>query len=162
MPLSKSFFAAMFFSLLVAFASATVKAGTYSSQNIVDIAASNGSFDTLVIALKEAELVDTLAGDGPFTVFAPTDEAFAKIPQADLEALLADKEKLQQVLTYHVVAGKVMAADVKPGYVTTVEGSALKVTTNNGVKVNNAKVTMTDIVGSNGVIHVIDTVVIPN
>ncbi|HUU73405.1 MAG TPA: fasciclin domain-containing protein [Burkholderiales bacterium] len=137
-------------------------AGHHKSKTIVDIAASNGSFNTLVVALKEADLVDTLSGDGPFTVFAPTDEAFAKIPKADLDALLADKAKLTRVLTYHVVSGKVMAADVKPGMVKTIEGSDLEVTTSNGVMVNNAKVTMTDIVGSNGVIHVIDTVVIPN
>jgi len=163
MKIAKSLMALIVFSTMTVFtATQAAKAGHHPTETIVDIAASNGSFNTLVIALKEAGLVDTLASDGPFTVFAPTDEAFAKIPKADLDALLADKEKLTAVLTYHVVSGKVMAADVKPGMVKTVEGSDLKVTTNNGVMVNNAKVTATDIVASNGVIHVIDTVVIPN
>jgi uncharacterized surface protein with fasciclin (FAS1) repeats len=105
--------------------------------------------------------VDTLKGKGPFTVFAPTDEAFAKIPKADLEALLKDKAKLKAVLTYHVVAGKVMAADVKAGKVKTVQGSELTVSTSSGVMVDNAKVIKTDIVADNGVIHVIDTVIMP-
>jgi len=105
--------------------------------------------------------VDTLKGTGPFTVFAPTDEAFAKIPKADLDALLKDKAKLTAVLTYHVVAGKVMAADVKAGEVKTVQGSDLTVTTAGGVQINGANVVKTDIVADNGVIHVIDTVVIP-
>jgi len=131
-------------------------------QDIVDVAVSSGSFNTLVIAVKEAGLVETLKGDGPFTVFAPTDEAFAKIPQDQLNALLADKEMLTKVLTYHVVPGKVMAADVAPGQVPTVEGQSLTVSTYNGVMVNNANVIKTDIVASNGVIHVIDTVLLPN
>ncbi len=141
-----------------------VNAGHHAQAEatIVDIAVSAGSFDTLVVALKEAGLVETLSGDGPFTVFAPTDEAFAKIPADQLNALLADKEALTKVLTYHVVPGKVMAADVKAGEVTTVEGSALTISTYDGVEVDNAKVIKTDIVASNGVIHVIDTVVIPN
>ena len=131
-------------------------------QDIVDIAVSAGSFNTLVAAVTEAGLVETLKGDGPFTVFAPTDEAFAKIPADQLNALLADKEMLTKVLTYHVVPGKVMAADVKPGEVATVEGDTLTITTTNGVMVDNAKVIKTDIVASNGVIHVIDSVVMPN
>ncbi len=139
-----------------------VNAGTSEQATIVDIAVSAGSFDTLVVALKEAGLVETLAGEGPFTVFAPTDEAFAKIPEDQLNALLADKEALTKVLTYHVVPGKVMAADVKAGQVTTVEGSALTISTRYGVQVDNAKVIKTDIVASNGVIHVIDSVVLPN
>lgn len=133
-----------------------------AKATIVDIAVSSGSFDTLVTALKEAGLVETLSGDGPFTVFAPTDEAFAKIPQDQLNALLADKAKLAKVLTYHVVSGKVMAADVKAGMVPTVEGSSLTISTTGGVKVDNANVIKTDIVASNGVIHVIDSVVLPN
>ena len=133
-----------------------------AEATIVDIAVSAGSFDTLVVALKEADLVDTLSGDGPFTVFAPTDDAFAKIPADQLNALLADKEALTKVLTYHVVPGKVMAADVKAGNVTTVEGSPLTITTRDGVKVDEANVIKTDIVASNGVIHVIDSVVLPN
>jgi uncharacterized surface protein with fasciclin (FAS1) repeats len=130
-------------------------------NDIVDIAASAGSFDTLVAAVQEAALVETLKGDGPYTVFAPNDEAFAKIPPAQLEALLADKAQLTKVLTYHVVPGKVMAADVKTGQVTTVEGSALTITVGDGVMIDNANVVKTDIVASNGVIHVIDTVLIP-
>ena len=131
------------------------------AKDIVDTAVAAGSFKTLAAALGAAGLVDTLKGKGPFTVFAPTDEAFAKIPKADLDALLKDKAKLTAVLTYHVVAGKVMAADVKAGKVKTVHGSELTVTTAGGVQVNGAKVLKTDIVADNGVIHVIDTVVIP-
>ena len=131
------------------------------AKDIVDTAVAAGSFKTLAAALGAAGLVDTLKGKGPFTVFAPTDEAFAKIPKADLDALLKDKAKLTAVLTYHVVAGKVMAADVKAGKVKTVQGSDLTVTTAGGVQVNGAKVVKTDIVADNGVIHVIDTVVIP-
>lgn len=130
--------------------------------DIVDTAKSAGSFNTLVTAIQEAGLVDTLKGEGPFTVFAPTDAAFAKIPSAKLKALLADKEKLAKVLTYHVVAGKVMAADVKAGPVKTVEGSNLTISTRDGVKVDKAKVVKTDILATNGVIHVIDTVIMPN
>jgi uncharacterized surface protein with fasciclin (FAS1) repeats len=131
------------------------------AKDIVDTAVSAGSFKTLATALQAAGLVDTLKGKGPFTVFAPTDEAFAKIPKADLDALLKDKAKLTAVLTYHVVPGKVMAADVKAGKVKTVQGSELTVTTAGGVKVDNAKVIKTDIVADNGVIHVIDSVVLP-
>jgi uncharacterized surface protein with fasciclin (FAS1) repeats len=131
------------------------------AADIVDTAVAAGSFKTLATALGAAGLVDTLKGKGPFTVFAPTDAAFAKIPKADLDALLKDKAKLTAVLTYHVVPGKVMAADVKPGKVKTVQGSDLTITTSNGVMVNNAKVIKTDIVADNGVIHVIDTVLMP-
>ena len=132
--------------------------------DIVDVAVGAGSFDTLVAAIKAAGLVDTLKGEGPFTVFAPTDEAFAKIPAADLDALLADKEKLTAVLTYHVVPGKVMAADVvKLDSAKTVEGDSVTiVVSDGGVKVDDANVVKTDIVTSNGVIHVIDTVLMPN
>ena len=131
------------------------------AKDIVDTAVAAGSFKTLATALGAAGLVDTLKGKGPFTVFAPTDEAFAKIPKADLDALLKDKAKLTAVLTYHVVPGKVMAADVKAGKVKTVQGSELTVTTMGGVQVDGAKVVKTDISADNGVIHVIDTVVIP-
>ena len=131
------------------------------AKDLVDTAVAAGSFKTLAAALTAAGLVDTLKGKGPFTVFAPTDEAFAKIPKADLDALLKDKAKLTSVLTYHVVAGKVMAADVKAGKVKTVQGSELTVSTSMGVSVDNAKVIKTDIVADNGVIHVIDTVIIP-
>ncbi len=132
------------------------------AKDIVDTAIGAGSFKTLVTALGAAGLVETLKGKGPFTVFAPTDEAFAKIPKPDLDAPLKDKAKLTSVLTYHVVAGKVMAADVKAGKVKTVQGTDLTVSTSTGVAVDNAKVTKTDIVADNGVIHVIDTVIMPN
>lgn len=131
------------------------------AADIVDTAVSAGSFKTLATALGAAGLVDTLKGKGPFTVFAPNDAAFAKIPKADLDALLKDKAKLTAVLTYHVVPGKVMAANVKAGKLKTVQGSDLTITTSNGVMVNNAKVIKTDIVADNGVIHVIDTVLMP-
>jgi uncharacterized surface protein with fasciclin (FAS1) repeats len=131
------------------------------AKDIVDTAVGAGTFKTLATALGAADLVPTLKGKGPFTVFAPTDEAFAKIPKADLDALLKDKKKLAAVLTYHVVPGKVMAANVKAGKVKTVQGSEITITTTGGVMVNNAKVIKTDIVADNGVIHVIDTVIMP-
>ena len=133
-----------------------------NAKDIVDTAVSAGSFNTLATALQAAGLVDTLKGKGPFTVFAPTDEAFAKIPKDQLDALLADKAKLTAVLTYHVVAGSVMSKDVHAGMVKTVEGSSLTVTTMGGVKVDGANVIAVDIIADNGVIHVIDTVVLPN
>ena len=133
-----------------------------AEMDIVDTAKSAGSFNTLSAAIQQAGLVDTLKGKGPFTVFAPTDAAFAKIPKAQLDALLADKAKLTKVLTYHVVAGKVMAADVKAGSVKSVEGSNLTITTNNGgVQVDKANVVKTDVNASNGVIHAIDSVLMP-
>ncbi len=131
------------------------------AKDIVDTAVAAGNFKTLATALQAAGLVDTLKGPGPFTVFAPTDAAFAKIPKADLDALLKDKAKLAAVLTYHVVPGKVMAKDVKAGKVKTVQGSELTITTMGGVMVDNAKVTATDIAADNGVIHVIDSVLLP-
>lgn len=131
------------------------------AKDIIDTAVGAGTFKTLATALGAANLIDTLKGKGPFTVFAPTDEAFAKIPKADLDALLKDKKKLAAVLTYHVVPGKVMASDVKAGMVKTVQGSELTITTTNGVMVDKAKVIKTDIVADNGVIHVIDTVIMP-
>ena len=142
---------------------ATVAGNNYSKKaDIVDTAVAAGNFDTLVTAIKAAGLVETLKGDGPFTVFAPTDEAFAKLPEGTLEALLQDKEKLTAVLTYHVVSGKVMAKDVvKLQSAETVSGKSVTVDTSSGVKVNNATVVKTDILASNGVIHVIDTVLIP-
>ena len=131
------------------------------AKDIVDTAVAAGKFNTLAAALQAAGLVDTLKGPGPFTVFAPTDEAFAKIPKADLDALLKDKAKLSAVLTYHVVAGKVMAKDVKAGKVKTVQGSELTLGTTGGVTVDAAKVIQADIVADNGVVHVIDSVVLP-
>jgi uncharacterized surface protein with fasciclin (FAS1) repeats len=134
-----------------------------SKTDIVDTAVAAGEFNTLAAALKEAGLVDTLKGPGPFTVFAPTDAAFAKIPPDQLNALLADKAKLTKVLTYHVVAGMVTSDQVKSGEVVTVEGQMLTIKASpSGVKVNNANVIKTDIIATNGVIHVIDTVVLPN
>ena len=142
-----------------AVASATMAA----EKDIVDTASSAGSFNTLVVAIQKAGLVETLKGDGPFTVFAPTDAAFAKIPQAQLEAILGDKAMLTKILTYHVVAGKVMAADVKAGPAKSVEGDNITITIGNGgVMVDKAHVIKTDIAASNGVIHVIDSVMIPN
>ncbi len=131
------------------------------AKDIVDTAVAAGTFKTLAAALQAAGLVDTLKGKGPFTVFAPTDEAFAKIPKADLDALLKDKAKLTAVLTYHVVPGKVMAKDVMAGKVKTVQGGELTVATSGGVTVDSAKVLKTDVVADNGVIHVIDSVVLP-
>ena len=146
------------------FLAATVLAlASLSAQaaDIVDTAVAAGNFKTLVTALKEAGLVDTLKGPGPFTVFAPTDEAFAKIPKADLDKLLANKAKLKAVLTYHVVSGKVMAADIKAGKVKSVQGEQLTLATKGGVMVNKAKVVSADVAADNGVIHVIDTVLMP-
>jgi uncharacterized surface protein with fasciclin (FAS1) repeats len=138
-------------------------AGSYAKNDIVDTAIEAGNFNTLVEAVKAAGLVDTLKGDGPFTVFAPTDDAFAKIPTEQLNALLADKEQLGKVLTYHVVPGKVMASDVVSlTSATTVEGSEISIAAADSVMVNDARVVMTDIETSNGVIHVIDTVILPN
>lgn len=137
--------------------------GSAPSKDIVDTAVEAGSFKTLAAALQAADLVSTLKSEGPFTVFAPTDAAFAKIPKADLDALLSDKRALTEVLTYHVVSGKVMAADVvKLTQAKTVEGSPVKIKVVDGkVMINNANVSATDIAASNGVIHVIDTVIMP-
>jgi uncharacterized surface protein with fasciclin (FAS1) repeats len=133
------------------------------AADIVDTAVSAGSFNTLVKAVQAAGLVETLKGAGPFTVFAPTDEAFAKLPEGTLEALLKDPAKLKGVLTYHVVPGKVMAADVvKIKSAKTVQGSSAKVKVmGSDVMIDGAKVVKTDIVCDNGVIHVIDSVILP-
>lgn len=146
---------------LIASVIALASLGSAHAKDIVDTAVAAGSFKTLATALQAAGLVDTLKGKGPFTVFAPTDEAFAKVPKADLDALLKDKAKLTAVLTYHVVPGKVMAADVKVGKVKTVQGSEITVSTTGGVKVDAANVVKTDIAADNGVIHVIDSVIMP-
>jgi uncharacterized surface protein with fasciclin (FAS1) repeats len=134
-----------------------------AADTIVGVAAGNQDFSTLVAAVRAAGLVDTLSGTGPFTVFAPTNEAFAALPAGTLDKLLlpANKATLTKILTYHVLPGKVMAADVKAGKVPTVEGSQLTVTTTGGVKVDAANVTATDVAASNGVIHVIDRVLLP-
>ena len=135
------------------------------AKDIVDTAASNEQFKTLVAAVQAAGLVETLKGDGPYTVFAPTDEAFAKLPAGTVENLLKpeNKDQLVAVLTYHVVPGKVMSSDIagKKADVATVQGSTLAVDATDGVKVDNATVIMADIETDNGVIHVIDTVVLP-
>jgi uncharacterized surface protein with fasciclin (FAS1) repeats len=139
-------------------------APTTADETIVDIAIANGNFTTLVAAVQAAGLVDTLSGEGPFTVFAPTDEAFAKLPAGTVEALLADPDKLAAILTYHVVSGTVMAADVvELNSAKTVNGQEVSIKVWDGkVMINDATVTATDIVASNGVIHVIDTVILPH
>jgi uncharacterized surface protein with fasciclin (FAS1) repeats len=150
--------------LTQAFAAATFALGASLAQaaDIVDTAVAAGKFNTLVKAVKAAGLADTLKGDGPFTVFAPTDEAFAKLPAGTVESLLNDKEKLAQILTYHVVPGRVMSSDVTTGAVPTVQGQSLNVVVDKGaVKVNQAHVVQADVTASNGVIHVIDSVVLP-
>jgi uncharacterized surface protein with fasciclin (FAS1) repeats len=153
----------LFLVMLLALPLAPAQAET---KDIVDTAVGAGQFNTLVAAVQAAGLVDTLKGDGPFTVFAPTDTAFAKLPAGTIEDLLKpeNKGKLVAILTYHVVPGKVMSGDIagKKMDVATVQGSKISVDATNGVKVDNAQVTTADIVASNGVIHVIDTVVIPN
>jgi uncharacterized surface protein with fasciclin (FAS1) repeats len=156
------------FTALVAAAALALVAGVAMAEDtkpadIVDTAVAAGKFKTLVTAVKEAGLVETLKGKGPFTVFAPTDEAFAKVPKEALAALLKDKEKLTAVLTYHVVSGKVMAADAaKLKSAKTVQGSEATITASaDGVMIDGAKIIKTDIVCSNGVIHVIDAVIMP-
>ena len=137
--------------MLFAIAASTVLSASAFAKDIVDTAVSAGSFNTLAAALKAADLVTTLKGPGPFTVFAPTDAAFAKIPKDQLDAL-----------TYHVVPGKVLAKDVKSGMVKTVQGQSLNIKVDGGkVMVDNATVTATDVMADNGVIHVIDTVLMP-
>jgi len=133
-----------------------------SSKDIVDIAVEAGSFTTLVAAVEAAGLVETLKGDGPFTVFAPTDEAFAALPEGTVEGLLADPEALAAILTYHVVPGKVMSTDLSNNMMaTTVNGADVTIMTEGGVSVNGATVISPDIEASNGVIHVIDAVILP-
>lgn len=131
-------------------------------KNIVETAVAANQFKTLVAAVQAAGLADTLQGTGPFTVFAPTDAAFAKLPVGTVEGLLKDLPKLKSVLTYHVVTGKVLAKDVAGiKSAKTVQGGDLRVDASHGVKINNAKVTQADVEASNGVIHVIDTVLLP-
>lgn len=149
-------------------ASATTLALTTSafagghSKDIVDTAVEAGTFTTLVAAVEAAGLVDTLKGDGPFTVFAPTDDAFAALPEGTVEGLLADPEALAAILTYHVVAGKVMSTDLSDGMMAaTVNGAEITVSIDDGVMVDGANVVAADIEASNGVIHVIDAVIMP-
>lgn len=157
--------------LSAGFALAPAQAGHHksykkASNDIVDTAASNDNFDTLVAAVKAAGLVDTLKGDGPFTVFAPTDNAFSKLPRGTLESLLEprNKGKLQSILTYHVVPGKILAADLagQTTSATTVEGTEIAIDGTDGVRVETAQVIQADIEVANGVIHVIDRVILPN
>ena len=162
-------FAVLFAVLALAAVPGSIRAAvtvTPKPADIVDTAVSAGQFKTLAAALEAAGLVDALKGTGPFTVFAPTDEAFAKLPAGTLESLLKpeNKEKLKSILLYHVISGNVPAAKVLKlnGHsVKTLQGSSIKVQTKNGVRVGNAKVVQTDVMASNGVIHVIDTVLIP-
>ena len=145
-----------------AVAAETEAAAADAPKDIIDTAVGAGSFNTLAKLLTDAGLVETLKGAGPFTVFAPTDEAFAAVPAETLAALGADKALLTKVLTYHVVPGKVMAADIKPGDVATVAGPTIKLSVVDGkVMVNESTVTSADVVASNGVIHVIDKVMLP-
>ena len=157
----KSFTVALLAVLPLAFTSVSAKA-----QDIVDTAIAAGQFGTLVAAVQAAGLVDVLKGDGPFTVFAPTDEAFAALPAGTVENLLKpeNKDQLVAILTYHVVPGKIMSADIagKTAEVTTVQGSDISVNAMNGVMVDSATVVAADIEADNGVIHVIDQVVMPN
>ena len=161
MKLKITYFVCLLALILTSFSSSAQA----QTKDIVDTAVAAGSFKTLATALTEAGLIDTLKSAGPFTVFAPTDEAFAKIPKAKLDTLLKDKAALTKVLTYHVVKGSVMADQVvkmNGKSVATVEGSTVKIGVKGGkVMVNNANVVKTDIACSNGVIHVIDTVIMP-
>jgi uncharacterized surface protein with fasciclin (FAS1) repeats len=133
-----------------------------AEKDLIDVAVADGRFKTLAAAVQAAGLVETLKGSGPFTVFAPTDEAFAKLPKGTVDALLADKAKLTAILTYHVVAGKMTSGDVaKARSLKTVQGGSLTVDTTSGVKIDGAKVIVADVPAKNGVIHAIDTVVLP-
>jgi uncharacterized surface protein with fasciclin (FAS1) repeats len=151
--------------LTVALLTSTAFAGnTKATPDIVDVAVKAESFQTLVAAVKAAGLVDTLKAEGPYTVFAPTDEAFAKLPEGTVASLLKpeNKQKLTEILTYHVIPAKVMAKDVKKGQVKTVNGKKATINvTHKGVSIDKANVVKTDIEASNGVIHVIDHVILP-
>ncbi len=161
----KTWVAGITAAVIVTVGAVAMRADVGQSKDIVDTAVAAGSFKTLAKALAAADLVDTLKGAGPFTVFAPTDEAFAKLPAGTLENLLKpeNKAQLRRILTYHVVSGRVMAADVvKMKSAKTVSGDAVSIgVTGSGVTINASKVVKTDIGASNGVIHVIDTVLIP-
>jgi len=158
----QAFLALSLFALVSGIASAG-SYGKHAQKDIVDTAVSAGQFNTLVAAVKAAGLVDTLKGEGPFTVFAPTDEAFAKLPPGQLEALLKDKAALTRVLTYHVVPGKVTSAQVvRLSSAKTVQGQSIRIAVADGVKVDGANVIKADIAARNGVIHVIDRVILPD
>lgn len=166
MPSIKKIASAVLIAGALALSSTAALAGGHGKKNIVDTAAANEQFSTLVAAVQAAGLVDTLKGDGPFTVFAPTNDAFAKLPAGTVANLLKpeNKDQLVAVLTYHVLPGKVMAADIagKTLSTTTVQGSMVDIDATNGVMIDGATVTAADIETSNGVIHVIDTVILPN
>lgn len=159
--------AAIAVAIPLALGAVSASAGNYGAKkmDIVDTAAAAGSFNTLVAAVKAADLVKTLKGKGPFTVFAPTDAAFAKLPKGTLESLLKpeNKAKLQAILTYHVLSGKVASGDIagKKLSVATVQGNKVSINATKGVMIDNAMVTKADIEASNGIIHVIDTVILP-
>ncbi len=159
------FLATGILALAIASTGSPVSAGNCGdAHDIVDTAVEAGSFNTLVAAVKAAGLVDALKGDGPFTVFAPTDEAFAKLPEGTVESLLEpeNKDKLTAILTYHVVPGKILSSDVKPGNVETLHGSQASISEKNGVlMIDQAKIVATDVTATNGVIHVIDSVIMP-
>jgi uncharacterized surface protein with fasciclin (FAS1) repeats len=163
---SPKFFLVAAFAAFVSWVAIDSARAMSHEKDIVDTAVAAGQFNTLAAALKAAGLVETLKGDGPFTVFAPTDDAFAKLPAGTVEDLLKpeNKDKLVAILTYHVVPGKVMAADIagKKTEAKTVQGSMLEIDATDGVMVDSAKVIKADVTASNGVIHVIDTVVMPN
>ena len=151
-------FRKLFLVAMVSLFSLVANAGT----TVVDIAVSNKDFSTLVSLLKKADLVKALEGAGPFTVFAPTNEAFAAVPKADLDALLANPEKLKAVLLYHVVSGDIASDKIKPGMVKTLSGQDVDITVKDGkVYVNNAEVVQADLKASNGVIHVVNQVLLP-
>lgn len=160
----KNYLKTILLSTLVLGLASFALADHHGKKTIVEIAiADEENFSTLVAAVKAAGLVETLSGEGPFTVFAPTNEAFAKIPEETLADLLKpeNKEKLVGILTYHVVAGKVMSSDVAAGAVATVNGAEATISTEGGVKIDEANVVKVDVEASNGVIHVIDTVIMP-
>jgi uncharacterized surface protein with fasciclin (FAS1) repeats len=151
-----------FLSMTAAAALAVPGVASAESMDIVDTAVEAGNFTTLVAAVEAAGLVETLKGEGPFTVFAPTDEAFAALPEGTVEGLLEDIDALTAILTYHVVPGKVMSGDLSDGMMAeTVEGSSITIGTEGGVTVDGANVVAADIEASNGVIHVIDAVILP-
>jgi uncharacterized surface protein with fasciclin (FAS1) repeats len=154
-----------FFALTASAALATTAFAGGHSKDIVDTAAGAGSFETLLAAATAAGLVDTLKSEGPFTVFAPTDDAFAKLPEGTVESLLMEenRDQLTAILTYHVVPGKVMSTDLSDGMTaTTVQGGDIMIDLDDGVMVNDATVVTADIEASNGVIHVVDTVILPS
>ena len=170
LKLNKASYIAGMLALMTSLMTAVAMAGHHNEgenkqakKDIVETAIDANNFTTLLTAVKQAGLVDALKGEGPYTLFAPTDEAFAKIPQSQLQALLNDKKMLTSVLTYHVVADNIPSSEVvKLKQAKTLQGQSISINASNGVKVDNANVIMTDIVASNGVIHVIDSVIMPN